>query len=133
MIGWVKRVIELGDLTRFRAQFLTPREIFYQGENKKIPRNVINYLRSPISLAVWYMDDGGRRTDCLALRLSTHCFPWDEQKLLQECLRKNFLINMNIHRVSGEMFQLYIPSNEAKKFCRIIKPHIISSMRYKLL
>jgi hypothetical protein len=34
----------------------------------------VELLLTELALAVWYMDDGHRRTDCNALRLNTHGF-----------------------------------------------------------
>ena len=104
---------------------------FYFQKRKRIPYNILELLKSSLSLAVWFMDDGYKRNDCNALRISTDCFNIKEQRLLQECLKKNFKIRTNIHK-KGKFWNIYIPSQEAKKFCRIIKPHILPSMEYKI-
>lgn len=50
-------------------------------------------------------------------------------------LQRNFGIIAKLHKVKNEEYVIYIPSEESKKFCEIIKPIVseIPSMRYKLL
>jgi len=78
------------------------------------------------------MDDGYKRNDCNALRISTDIFPFDEQSLLVECLEKNFGIYSAIHKKGINAHNIYIPEKSAKRFCEIIKPHIINSLLYKV-
>ena len=54
--------------------FNSYRRIFYKDKIKIVPRNIMKLMYSPLSLAVWFMDDGHKRTDCNALRLSTDSF-----------------------------------------------------------
>lgn len=123
--------------TQFRFQtrrypvFKTLAQIFYRGRTKIVPKNIGNLLTDPISLAVWYMDDGGRRKDCHGMFLNTLSFSETEQKILQKCLMQNFGIKTRIHWIT-DGFRLYIPQSDALKFCQIIGPHILPSMAYKL-
>jgi len=104
---------------------------FYKNRIKIIPKDIRELANSPLSLAVWFMDDGYKRNDCNALRLNTDSFSLYEQKLLQECLRRSFKINSRIHK-KGKYWNIYIPSLEAIEFCRIIKPYIPLEMKYKI-
>lgn len=106
-------------------------DIFYVKGIKQVPTNIENLLIEPLSVAVWFMDDGYKRSDCNALRISTDSFTLKEQHLLQECLDKNFGIKTQIHK-KGDYWNLYIPQSEAKKFCNLIKPYIIPEMEYKI-
>lgn len=47
---------------------------FYKERRKMIPKNISAFLKSPMTLAVWFMDDGYRRSDCNAGRINTDCF-----------------------------------------------------------
>jgi len=107
------------------------KNIFYKERIKIIPKNINNILKSPLSLAVWFMDDGYKRNDCNALRISTDSFTLEEQQLLVKCLKKNFGVNSKIHK-KGKTFNIYIPNNSAKRFCQIIKPFIVNSLLYKV-
>ena len=106
-------------------------KIFYRGKKKIIPKNISNIIKSPLSLAVWFMDDGGRRNDSYGLFLNTLSFTKLEHEYLQGCLKKNFDIQSRIHWIS-DGYRIYIPSSEAKKFCTIVSPYMINSLRYKL-
>lgn len=108
------------------------RDIFYYEGRKRVPINLNSLLQSCRSIAVWYMDDGYRRSDCKGLYLCTSSFTLDEQYLLMSCLLDNFEIDTRIHWASGNA-RLYIPAKSAEKFCKMIEPYIVESMSYKLL
>lgn len=105
--------------------------LFYKNRTKIVPRNISEILVSPLSLAVWFMDDGYKRNDCNALRISTDSFSLREHKLLVDCLLKNFSIHSVVHR-KGEAFNIYIPQASSQKFCDIIRPYMIDSLLYKV-
>ncbi len=108
------------------------REIFYRNKKKIIPKDVINLLKSPLSLAVWYMDDGYRRKDCRGSYLCTSAYTPQEQKLLQQVLLKNFRLETKIHYAAGQA-RIYIPAKSSDTFCQQITKYIIPSFSYKLL
>jgi len=98
-------------------------------------RYIVDFLKSPIALATWYLDDGARRTDCNALRIHTNSYSKEEQLILVEMLHTNFGIQAKLQKVKNEEYVIYIPSAEAIQFCKIIEPIVseIPCMRYKLL
>ncbi len=118
--------------TYSNVRFYKWHRIFYINNRKIVPKGMVNMLNHKISLAVWFMDDGYKRNDCAAVRLNTDAFTYSEQKLLIRCLEKNFKIKARIHK-KGKWFNIYIPKDEADKFCRLVKPYILPSFRYKLL
>ncbi len=105
--------------------------LFYRNKKKIVPGNIINILTSPLSLAVWFMDDGGRRNDSYGLFLNTLSFTKPEQILLQECLYNNFGIETRMHWIQ-DGYRLYIPSKDAQRFCEIVYPFMIPQLQYKL-
>jgi len=104
---------------------------FYVNNKKTIVKFISTWFKDPLSLAVWYMDDGYKRNDCNALRISTDAFSLSEQKILQDILKKNFNAMATLHR-KGKWWNLYIPQKEVNKFVRIISPYIIPSLKYKI-
>ncbi|MDD5760835.1 MAG: hypothetical protein PHF45_02195 [Candidatus Pacebacteria bacterium] len=106
-------------------------DAFYTNSKKTISNFINTWLRDPLSLAVWYMDDGSKRSDCNALRISTDSFSLPEQKILQNVLKENFDIMTTLHR-KGKWWNLYIPQKEAKKFVELVFPYIIPSLKYKI-
>ncbi len=111
--------------------FLEWKNLFYKNKKKIIPKNIQSILTSPLSLAVWYMDDGYKRNDCNALRLNTDLFSIAEQQLLSRCLKKNFGIDSKIHK-KGKSYCLYVPQKSSKKFCELVRPYMVDSLLYKV-
>jgi len=104
---------------------------FYFQKKKIIPQDIFSLLKSPLSLAVWFMDDGGRRNDSYGLFLNTLSFTKDEHQLLTRVLKENFALDSRIHWIQ-DGYRLYIPSSSAKHFCELVYPYLIPSMHYKL-
>ena len=107
------------------------RNLFYQDKIKVIPKNISKILTSPLSLAIWFMDDGYKRNDCNALRISTDLFKLQEQQLLVKCLKDNFGVDSAIHK-KGKTYNIYIPERSSRKFCELIRPYFIDSLLYKV-
>lgn len=106
---------------------------FYPEGRKILPKQIDQLLITPLSLAVWYMDDGARRTDCRALRIHTNSFSLSEQKKLQAVLLQQFEVRTTVHRAGSSSYILYIPNQEAQSFCNLIEPHILPLFKGKLL
>lgn len=117
--------------TKINEFFSTFYYLFYSNGKKIIPREIDSLMKSPLALAVWFMDDGGRRNDCHGLFLNTLSFTKPEHEILRKCLKKNFSLDSRLHWVQ-DGYRLYIPSKDAKHFCELVYPYIIPSMRYKL-
>ncbi len=106
-----------------RQYFRSWRAIFYCGKEKIFPENL---KLSPLSLAVWYMDDGcwtGKK--CV---ISTESFKGNYSMFLQDALLQQFAIES----VIGKNGKLAIRKRSHKIFYRLISPYIIPSMKYKL-
>ena len=119
--------------TRSLIDFDEYHALFYFDRMKIIPQTVRDEGLTPLMLAVWYMDDGARRTDCRALRLHTNGYRLEEQEVLVEMLRVSFAVEAKVHRVRGDQYTLYIPSGQAVEFCRLVEPFVLPQFRYKLL
>ena len=105
--------------------------LFCSSGTKRIPPNISDMLTHPLSLAVWLMDDGYKRNDCNAFRLSTDAFSVAEQQALQSALAKNFGIATSLHR-KGKYWNIYIPEASARRFVALVQKYIIPSMQYKI-
>lgn len=109
--------------------------LFYSNGKKVIPRDINNLLESPISLAVWYMDDGTKLKNKGAY-FSTQNFNLEDQERLISCLRENFGLKSKLHQqrqVDGEYYRLYIAKDEFGKLKSLIEPYILPYFQYKLL
>lgn len=104
---------------------------FYLNKRKIVPKDIKNLLINPLSLAIWYMDDGFRRRDCIGLYLCTSAFTSEEHKLLLKTLKVNFDLDAKVHFAAGNP-RIYIPSSCARKFCELVSPFIVPDLSYKL-
>jgi len=77
--------------------------LFYKDGNKVVPKNITDLLISPLSLAIWYMDDGYRRIDCKGSYLCTSAYTKSEQLLLQKVLKRNFSLNTRLHYAADKV------------------------------
>ncbi len=118
--------------TKNSAVFLEYFKMFYTGRKKTLPQDLMVLLKSKLSLAVWYMDDGFKRSDCNALYLCTSGFSLEEQKFLQEVLQKLHGLETKIH-FAGKNTRIYFPARSAKRFCDLIRPYVLLNFYYKLL
>ena len=105
---------------------------FYLQKRKIVPKDIKRLLVNPLSLAVWYMDDGFRRRDCNSLYLCTSAFNQTEHLLLLETLKVNFNIDARVHFAAGNA-RIYIPASSAKQFCNLISKFVLKDLSYKLL
>jgi hypothetical protein len=121
---------------RFRTithpEFTQYYKLFYEGKRKVVPPNIGELLRTPLALAVLFMDDGKKRPDCNGFFLDVLSFSKTEQERLMRCLAENFgLVDLRLHW-NGDGYHIYVPAHNAEHFCALVGDHIIPSMRYKL-
>ena len=108
-------------------------ESFYDDHGvKRIPPSIDAYPNSALSIAVWYMDDGGRRGDCRSGYLNTQAYRAEEVEILRDCLLRKFAIPTRTHFAAGRP-RIYIASADFEQFCSWIRPYVIPEMQYKLL
>jgi hypothetical protein len=120
-------------LLEWRTLFYLESHIPNKKAIKQIPFNIENLLVDPLSLAIWFMDDGGKGGNTLnGVIISVFKFSDVEVECLQNCLQNNFDIQSTFHAPKTSR-QLYIPKREYIKWHHLITPFIIPSQRYKLL
>ncbi len=118
--------------------------LFYEqvnGRYQKIIRpELALYLTDPLSLAIWWMDDGSARTDCYAGRFATQSYTLSEHKLLQDILMRNYCLKTSIVRhttkKSKVQYTLSVPSkgDQFARLVQLIRPFVtqLPCMIYKL-
>ena len=113
--------------TRCHSEITDLFKYFYKDGKKIIPNSLeIN----PLSLAVWYMDDGSRSGG--SIYLNTQQFSENDQIILQKLLLNQFDIISNLNK-DKQYKRIRIVTRNAKKFCDIIRQFIPQSMQYKLV
>jgi hypothetical protein len=120
---------------RFRtissAYLLNYYRLFYNDQGKKKLPDNISQILDDLGLAIWFMDDGSYKNDSKGLLINSNHFNTREQEEIQKVLKNQFEINTTLHTLK-HWKRIYIPAAESPKFTKIILPHIIPSLRYKL-
>ena len=105
---------------------------FYPHGKKRITELVCKWLRDPVSLAVWFMDDGSIKSKKhKGVFLNTQGFTKNDILKLQKALEQNFGIKSTT-RMDKNRQQIYLGGTAGEKFCALINPYVIPSMRYKI-
>lgn len=106
-------------------------QFYPKNGGKKIP-NIIHKLITPVSLAVWFMDDGSlKSTKHKTYHIAANSRSKSELKLIQKVLEDKFNVRITLHR-QYDNWRIYIKTESAKKFKETIADYIIPSMKYKL-
>ncbi len=104
----------------------------YKNKRKIIPER-IEELLNPLSLAIWFMDDGSLKSNKHnTYIIHTLGYKREELERIQKVLSEKFGIETKLHKQKGKYLRLYILSKSAKKFKEIVSPYIIPSLAYKL-
>ena len=124
--------------TRFFENLEDLRRIFYTNRKKILPPNITELIKSPLTLAVWFMDDGGldyRAKSHYAYHIATDSFTESEVRKLQTILLKRFGITAKTYLslCRGKRYpKLYVGREGRDRFTETVAPHLLSCFRYKL-
>lgn len=113
--------------TKQHKSFTEIYAMFYKNGRKIIPKNL---ELDPVSLSIWYMDDGSKSRE-RDIYLNTQQFSVLDQKRLVVCLRK-LGINARLNK-DKKYYRIRILKESIMVFMNLIKPYIVSSMQYKLV
>ena len=104
---------------------------FYKDKKKIIPKLIHRWL-TPLSLAVWFMDDGSIKSKNHKARIiNTQGFEKKEVLRLMSALKSKFGIQSKL-RKQKDGYQIMILSENADEFAMLIKNHLHPSMKYKI-
>ena len=109
----------LPQLTRFYKKF-------YKNGKKIIPTDLD--LR-PLSLAVWFMDDGSK--SYRAAYLNTQKFDMNSLRRIIKLLKKRYGITARLNKDKG-YYRLRITVESVAALNKVISPHILPSFEYKM-
>jgi len=104
--------------------------MFYIKKKKVIKKEIESYI-TPLSLAVWFMDDGSKLGS--TVRIATNNFETHETQNLCNILKKKYDLNCSVQKAGGCYTNsiLYIKKNSLKTFYNLVKPYMVGSMLYK--
>lgn len=112
------------------AAFKPLRQYWYPNDTKQVP---IDVELSPLSLAVWYMDDGSYDVFRGKIELSSYGFDLASHKVLQKELAR-FNIEASIaskNRKGKQYYYIYLPRSSAWKFLTLTEPFMHEELSYK--
>ncbi len=113
------------------------RNLFYNKSGKKIIKPELLNLITPLSLAVWVMDDGSTNgRGKVNMRISTDSFTKKENEMLQSMFKVRFGIKCKVAEYTRRQKKFYYLSFNKKNsiiFSNLIKEYILDSMKYKLV
>ena len=130
--SWWFRTYRLPSLKFYHDQFYG---LDAHGNSVRMVPRLLHRWITPISLAFWFMDDGGRVP--YGYCLHTQCFPLHQVKNLQKLLGNKFGLEVNVlsdtkKDTSITYYYLYITSGSVRRFTELVQPYIIPCMQYKL-
>ena len=109
----------LPELTKIYSQF-------YKSGRKEIPKDL---KLKPLSLAVFFMDDGCKSYN--ALYLNTQKYSVESQNSLIRLLRTQDRIKASINK-DKNYYRLRIAVGSVDRFKNVIAPYLLPEFRYKL-
>ncbi len=136
--GWVFR-------TKANTDIETCIKEFYKSGVKEVSNKILEYL-TPLSIAVWYMDDG--TTDFFhrfiikddykhtpRLKFCTDSFSIESCNNIVKWFKSKY--NINTYLIERELktrmgYRVVIHNNSIDNFISLIRPYIIPSMLYKI-
>ncbi len=122
--SWRLKTISHPELTDYRS-------LFYLNGKKIVPKSIGKIMRSALSLAVWFMDDGTKGPQD-GYTLNSQSFNRKGNEILIKVLQRNFgLKQVSLHR-DKKYYRLYIGSQSRLNFENLVRPFLVPVMFYKL-
>lgn len=134
--GSMKVLSSYGFATYSLGAFRFYAQQFYAGGKKAIPK-LIRKMIHPVSLAIWYLDDGSFKSNLhRTYIIHSHGYAKSDLERMRETLLK-FGVSTSLHRQNrtGIVFwRIYVRSASAERFRELIAPILkqIPAMQYKL-
>lgn len=113
--------------------------LFYKtegGERRKVIPPGIGDLLDPVSLATWYMDDGGKAQNTpKGAYINVSSFSEPKRELLRDSVNTVFGLKTRLHKAGGNnQWNIYVPAESYDKFKEIVSPTVsqVPGMLYKI-
>ena len=105
--------------------------LLYKNNKKIVNEKYLGYL-TPLSLAIWYMDDGSYNLHNRIIRFATMGFTREENEIIRDYFYNNLKMPCVVAKVdSGSGWSIMLPQNSTKKFINLVKPYKCECMNYK--
>lgn len=127
--GKVRKIIRFRTFTYTSFNWI--HDMWYINGIKVVPSNIGCFL-TPLALAIWIMDDGGKVSN--GLKLATNLFTYSECLFLVKVLFENFNLKASVQSAGApNQYQIYIWKESMPILREIVLPYVHSSMKYKLI
>jgi ubiquinol-cytochrome c reductase cytochrome b subunit len=104
--------------------------MFYPNGMKCVPKEIDKYL-TPLALAVWIQDDGGKVSS--GLKIATNSYTLQEVEYLCRILNDKYQFNTRPQSAGvPNQYVIYFPKSSMETLSKLIKPYMVPSMYYKL-
>lgn len=123
-------------------EFSRLRRYFYEYDRKIINKDILSNI-TPLSLAIWYQDDGSLEVDsrtkiATGMKLHTNQFPIYSVNLICDWLKTTYDINCNVNKSQigkdgNSQYCVRISKKSIKDFSDLISPFVVNSMKYKII
>lgn len=126
-----KEIVSYGFTTYSSGLFRFYAQQFYDDRKKVVPKLIGRWLTSR-AVAIWFMDDGSWKSNHhRTYIIHTLGYRKGELALLVREFMEKFGIKVGIHKQYNGL-RLYVYSESAERFKKLVEPYVIPSMRYKL-
>lgn len=123
--SWKFRTVSHPELTDLAHEF-------YADRTKVLPVRISELLNSPLSLAIWAMDDGCLMPRRDGFTFNTQSFTAAENEQLRACLQNRFgLLHTSLHHDKNRM-RLYIKKASLSRLQMLLEQYILPEFTYKL-
>lgn len=107
------------------------RDLWYDSKGTKVVPNTIADFLTPLALAIWIMDDGGRVG--YGLKLATNSFTFADTTRLVQILHNLYGIKATVQSAGvSNQYVIYVWSESMPRLRELVRPYMVSSMLYKL-
>ena len=121
--------VNVGFSTLSHRELEAVRQRFYPDGRKIVPEDL---ELTPLNVAVWFMDDGSRKSSqCRGIYFNTQSYTVEEVKLLQRMLLRDVGVETSV-RQQRDGLQIDVPSPSVTELRSIISADVLPCMRYKL-
>lgn len=117
--------------TAAHPEFLDFFNLFYFNGKKGVNRNILDKL-TPLSIAVWYMDDGYYRKSRGRAQLSTNSFTYKENIIIKNYFDEKWNISSNIGTSDSGSYYIWFNTENTIEFFKIIKDYMLPFFAYKI-
>jgi hypothetical protein len=110
-------------------------EVFYENNKKIIPKYIFKLIKNPLTVAVWFMDDGNvikRNGKVIGYHLNTQSFTKLENTMLAEAFQACYGIDPVLERNHGRYRLCFAKKSSYSVLAEVIRPYVLKSLSYKL-